>query len=120
MRNLSKADRRFLRAVGIAVDEPTSFEQRMELAKRIARHTAPAQVHVDPQAARLQLIRLATRQIMAAAQTDGTLRLMTERHISVTRHNYLMLAFMGNPPLEPLPAEIEAELPWFLREHDDE
>jgi hypothetical protein len=118
---LTKGDKRFLRAVGIAPEPLTSFaEEHLALAQRIAKHEALVQVKVSPEAARLQLLRLAARKILEAAQADGTLRLMEEHHIPVTRHNYLMLAFLGNPPAEPLPAEIEMELPWFLREEHDE
>jgi hypothetical protein len=51
----------------------------------------------------------------SATQPDGTIRLLEEYGIPVTRENYLHLAFMGNPPPEPLDGEIEAELPEELR-----
>jgi hypothetical protein len=41
------------------------------------------------------------------AQPDGTIRLLEEYGIPVTRENYLDLAFAGNPPEEPLDGEIE-------------
>jgi hypothetical protein len=37
---------------------------------------------------------------------DGTLRLLKDFALPVTRANYLRLAFMGNPPPEPLDQEI--------------
>jgi len=45
---------------------------------------------------------------------DGTIRLLHQHNIPVTRENYLRLAFGGNPPDE-LDGEIEAELPEELR-----
>jgi hypothetical protein len=42
---------------------------------------------------------------------DGTLALLKEIGLPLTRENYLMLAFAGKPPQEPLDGEIEAELP---------
>ena len=44
----------------------TFDEQRMELAKRIAKHQAPAQVKIDPDAARRQLVRLAAEKLLDA------------------------------------------------------
>ena len=44
----------------------TFDEQRMELAKRIARHQAPVQVELDPEAARRQLVRLAAEKLLDA------------------------------------------------------
>ena len=46
---------------------------------------------------------------------DGTVRLLTEYGIPVTRENYLMLAFAGKPPEEPLDGEVEAQLPEYLQ-----
>jgi hypothetical protein len=43
-----------------------NVNERMELAQRIARHQAPAQVKVDPDEARIELIRLAARKLLAA------------------------------------------------------
>ena len=48
-------------------------------------------------------------------QPDGTMKLLEEYGIPLTRENYLLLAFGGNPPKEPLDGEIEAELPWSIR-----
>lgn len=44
-------------------------------------------------------------------QPDGTEKMLVELGLPVTRENYLRLAFAGNPPLEPLDGELEAELP---------
>ena len=51
---------------------------------------------------------------------DGTVRLLEEMGIPVTRENYLMLAFAGKPPKEPLDGEIEAMLPDGVRKEDDD
>jgi len=40
--------------------------ERMELAQRIAKHQAPAQVKLDPGRARLELIKLAMQKLLAA------------------------------------------------------
>jgi len=40
--------------------------ERMELAQRIARRQAPVQVKVDQDRARLEMIRLAARKLLAA------------------------------------------------------
>ncbi len=65
---LTKADRKFLKSAGVSA-EPTFEETRLELAKRIAKHQAPGQqVKVDPDAARLELIRLAMKKLLAAAE----------------------------------------------------
>ena len=61
--------------------------------------------HDEPNAARVSGI----------AQPDGTVRLLEQYGIPVTRENYLRLAFAGNPPEEPLDGEIEAELPKELQ-----
>jgi ribosomal protein L37E len=42
---------------------------------------------------------------------DGTVQLMAKHGIPITRENYLMLAFGGTMPDEPLDEEIEAEIP---------
>jgi hypothetical protein len=42
---------------------------------------------------------------------DGTLALLKQHGIPLTRENYLNLAFNGKPPAEPLDGEIEAMLP---------
>jgi hypothetical protein len=46
---------------------------------------------------------------------DGTVKLLEELGIPVTRENYLMLAFAGHPPMEPLDGEIEIQLPKKLQ-----
>jgi hypothetical protein len=46
---------------------------------------------------------------MAFNKNDGTLALMLEYNIPITRENYLMLAFAGKPP-ESLDAETIEEL----------
>jgi hypothetical protein len=51
------------------------------------------------------------RKPVADKHVDSTLAMMREHHIPLTRENYLALAFMGNPPDEPLDAELEASLP---------
>lgn len=89
------ADRVFLRACGIVVESPTFAEERMELARRIARHLAPGY------------------------RKDGTLETLEELGLPLTRENYLMLGFMGDPP-EELDGEIEAMLPDGIRLADDE
>jgi hypothetical protein len=63
---LTKADRAFLKAVGISA-EPTLQDTRLELAQRIAKHTAPG-IHVPPpqDAARVALVRLALNRLLAA------------------------------------------------------
>lgn len=48
-------------------------------------------------------------------QSDGTVKLLEEYGIPVTRENYLLLAFAGKPPQEPLDGELEAELPKELQ-----
>jgi len=63
----TKHDLDFLAAVGVSA-EPTFEETRLELAKRIAKHQAPVQVKVDPDAARLELIRLAMKKLLVAAE----------------------------------------------------
>jgi len=49
---------------------------------------------------------------------DGVLNLLREYGIPVTRENYLRLAFMRNPPQEPLDGEIEAEVQEAFDEYD--
>ena len=48
-------------------------------------------------------------------QKDGIVEQLKELHLPVTRENYLMLAFAGKPPKEPLDEEIEEMLPRNLR-----
>jgi hypothetical protein len=59
----TKKDRQFLKAVGVAA-EPTFDESRLELAQRIAKHSAPIQVPVPPDAARRALVRLALQHLL--------------------------------------------------------
>lgn len=56
------------------------------------------------------------------AHPDGTVRILERLGIPVTRENYLMLAFAGHPPEDPLDGEIEIQIPRELRavEDDDE
>ena len=52
---------------------------------------------------------------------DGTVRLLVEHGIPVTRENYIRLASLGSVnPDEPLDGELEAELPEELQIHDAE
>jgi hypothetical protein len=68
----TKDDLHFLAAVGIASDEGTALDaDRLVLAKRIAKHRAPIQVPVAPDAARLALIRLALKRLLAASKDQG-------------------------------------------------
>lgn len=41
---------------------------------------------------------------------DYTLEWLKKNGIPASRENYIQLAFLGNPPDEPLDGEIEAEL----------
>ena len=54
-------------------------------------------------------------QESGTSQYDGTLKILERLGIPLTRENYLMLAFAGNPPAgslkEPLEEELEEELP---------
>jgi hypothetical protein len=63
---LSKADREFLKAVGVSA-ESTLDETRLELARGIARHRAPG-VHASMSEtdARLALVRLALERLLKA------------------------------------------------------
>jgi hypothetical protein len=61
----TKQDRQFLKTVGIAA-EPTFDESRLELALRIAKHSAPMRVPVPPDAARRALVRLALERLLQA------------------------------------------------------
>jgi hypothetical protein len=63
--HLTQSDRRFLKSVGIAA-EPALDADRLALAQRIAKHTAPVQVPVTPDAARAALVRLALKRLLAA------------------------------------------------------
>jgi len=64
----SKTDREFLKAVVIRVHPPTFDEESLALAQRIAKHQALIQVQVpiEPDAARLALVRLALQRILEA------------------------------------------------------
>lgn len=82
-----KKARAFLQA---SKSDPGVDADRLALAQRIAKHQAPIQL-------------------------DGTMRLLMQLGLPLTRENYLRLAFAGNPPEEPLDGEIEAELPLGLQ-----
>jgi TRAP-type C4-dicarboxylate transport system substrate-binding protein len=60
-----KDDRDFLKSAGVSA-EPAQAEIFHALAQRIARHSAPAQVKVDPDVAKRQLIRLAVEKMLDA------------------------------------------------------
>jgi hypothetical protein len=47
-----------------------------------------------------------------------TLELMKKHKVPMTRENYLHIEYMGNPP-EDTGGEIEAEIPWEIRNADD-
>ena len=67
-KTFSPSDKKFLKSAGVSA-EPTFEETRLELAKRIAKHQAPGQpVKLNPDAARLELIRLAMKKLLAAAE----------------------------------------------------
>jgi len=63
----SESDLDFLESVGIST-EPTFDDARRALAQRIAKHQAPAQVKVDPQAAKRQLTRLSLQRLLDASE----------------------------------------------------
>jgi hypothetical protein len=111
---LSKTDRKFLHDVGIT---PESVEEdfRVALAKRIAKHQAPAQVKLSPEATRLQLIELAVEKVLSPTPTvdNPTLDFLKAEGLPLNRENYLHVAYLGDPP--ELDAEREAELPWEVR-----
>ena len=96
MPKLSKSDKAFLRSVAIKPEPfpPTIAEKQMARAARIARQT--------PQ------------------EMDGVVQLLREMRLPITRANYLYVAWMGEPPDEPLAAEIEEQLPWFLQHSEEE
>lgn len=52
-------------------------------------------------------------QAEEAAKTDPTVRLMLDEGVPITAWNYMLLAWMGDPPAE-LDGEVEAELSEFL------
>jgi hypothetical protein len=52
---------------------------------------------------------------------DYTLQYMKENDIPITRANYIALNWMGDyDPAQPLPAELEAELPEELENDEGE
>jgi len=57
-------DIRLLRSLGI--DPETANDDVLAVAKQIAKHPAPGQVKVNPQAAKLQLIKLALNKLLDA------------------------------------------------------
>jgi ABC-type Fe3+ transport system substrate-binding protein len=75
----SKSDRKFLKSAGISV-EPSFDEARLALAERIAKHQAPVQVVVDPQAAKRQLIRLATEKLLEASESSETAKIISPKN----------------------------------------
>ena len=52
---------------------------------------------------------------MRIKHPDGTVRILESLGIPVTRKNYLMLAFAGHPPKEPLDGEIIIQMPRELQ-----
>jgi hypothetical protein len=51
---------------------------------------------------------------------DHVLNYMEENNIPITRKNYIEINWMGDrDPNEPLPAELESELPPALQLHDE-
>jgi hypothetical protein len=66
---ITAEDREILRSMGISdVEAATIDADRMALARRIAKHPAPVQVKVDPNRARLELVRLALRKLLDALE----------------------------------------------------
>jgi hypothetical protein len=63
--NFTAADKKLLRSMGIdpGASDASTF---LTLAKRIAKHPAPGQVKVSPQAAKKQLVKLALQQLLDA------------------------------------------------------
>jgi hypothetical protein len=51
---------------------------------------------------------------------DAIVKKMMELGWAYTRENYLALAFLGNPPAEPLDPEIEFDLPSDLQKSPPE
>ena len=66
-KKFSKSDRKFLGSVGISA-EPSFDEARLALAERIAKHQAPGQVKLNPQAAKCQLIRLSLQKLLDSSE----------------------------------------------------
>lgn len=52
---------------------------------------------------------------MRIKHPDGTVRWLQEQGIPVTRKNYLLLAFAGKVPPEPLDGEIIIQMPKELQ-----
>ena len=63
-----KSDRNFLKSIGVSAGDATLEEDRLALAQRISKHEAPAQVKVNPQAAKRQLIRLNLEKLLDASE----------------------------------------------------
>jgi hypothetical protein len=64
--NFTAADKKLLRSMGIDPGAPDA-EKFLVLARQIAKHRAPGQqAKVNPQAAKLQLVKLALRKLLAA------------------------------------------------------
>jgi hypothetical protein len=83
-------DAAFLRACGVAV-EPTFDAERMELAKRIAKHPAPLQL-------------------------DGTCQALLSLGLPLTAENWMRLQFAGDPPaVGEVDGEVLAECPRWVR-----
>ena len=61
------------------------------------------------------IVQALAEQIGEHTTHDGTVKLLEKFGIPVTRENYLLLAFAGHPPQEPLDGEIEAQLPDGIR-----
>jgi hypothetical protein len=61
----TKDDRHFLASVGIRV-ESTLDADRLAIAHRIAKHSAPIQVALPPDGARQALVRIALYRLLAA------------------------------------------------------
>jgi len=67
----SKNDKRILKSAGIATEPSALDADRLALAQRIAKHPAPVQVKVDPDAAKRQLIRLCLEKLLDASEHNG-------------------------------------------------
>jgi hypothetical protein len=66
---ITAEDREILRSMGISdAEAATIHADRMALARRIAKHPAPVQVKVDPNRARLELVRQALRKLLDALE----------------------------------------------------
>jgi hypothetical protein len=117
----NKSDRKFLKSIGVRSADTALDAERLALAERIATHQAPGQhVAVNPDAARLELIKLSLLHLLdAEPEDDGTFTLLERMGLPVTRENYLRAAFLGNPP-EELDGEVQAELPPGLQEPEEE